>query len=65
MKLTRMVITLSRTLNTGNYSSAKAEYTEEVVIDEETDSRIECREQLLNRCELGLRKALEQTLTVK
>lgn len=65
MKLVRMVVTLSRTVNTGNHSSAKAEYTEEVFIDEQLENRVECRNQLVDRCELGLRKALEQALVVK
>lgn len=68
MKTTRIAITLGRTLNLGNYNSCRAEYTEEVELDEEESSpdiRVQIQNTLRDRCELGIRKALDQARKVE
>lgn len=62
MRTTRIAITLSRTVNLGNHSSVKAEYTEEVDLDPDqafdAGYRAESQQILMDRCSAGLEQAL-------
>jgi hypothetical protein len=62
MRTTRIAITMARTVNLGNYNSARAEYTEEIELTEaEAGDRAGCQQHLMDRCEAGLRQALQHS----